>query len=598
MLHLFGVAAGGSGIAARLAGRHGAAAAALGRVERGGAVLRLGHGHPRVLGGILVEHYVLLLLEDQRALRAEHHLAVAAEAVAVDRRVGDDDLLVLVFLVARSGILVHAVDVVVDLAVGREDAAVAHGCDRQRLHLLAGAVHRRHEDAGGVELVAAELGHQASARAVPEPPADQLLQRRANGTVADRLFRVAILRGIDGLVEDLRLELGDLLLECVDVGRLGGLEILLPAGELLGERCVARHRRLPRVFAREVAAVPLGADRVDVSDQFRGADRVDGVVVEDAVVPLVAGGQDLARLAGHAAHLLALVDAVPHQLLGEHVLAGPHRLDGGRGVEVEGKGDHHRLDVGVGEHVFVGAVDLHLRAGRVFGGPLVLRHQPRAGLVGAGAGDVAVKGSEDVVGANVGDRDDVEILGIVRAEEHAPLVARTEEAHAERVTHALAVAEVDRAEACPGGDAGGHRAREEVAAGDRHRLVEVFLADLLLLFSQVHRRHLGSQFKIYGSAAAGVRTAAAALREPPLEKEVEPAPAADWQGGYGEQGGEFHPLVVCGLGAGHPERLRGDHARQEECPAHRVELREESDHEAGPDRDERPAHEPVGPPEL
>ena len=44
--------------------------------------------------GVLVEHDFLLALEDQRALGAHHDFAVAAEAVAVDRRVGDDDLLV------------------------------------------------------------------------------------------------------------------------------------------------------------------------------------------------------------------------------------------------------------------------------------------------------------------------------------------------------------------------------------------------------------------------------------------------------------------------------------------------------------------------
>jgi hypothetical protein len=159
------------------------------------------------------------------------------------------------------------------------------------------------------------------------------------------------------------LGLGDSLAEGVDLGGLGLVEGLLPAGELLDEHLVARQRRLPGILAREVAAVPLGPDRVDVADQPGGADRVDGVVVEDAVVPLVAGGQDLAGLAGDAAHLLALPHAVTHQLLGQNMLAGPHRLDGGHGVEVEREGDDHRLHVGVGEQLFVGLVDLHLLPG-------------------------------------------------------------------------------------------------------------------------------------------------------------------------------------------------------------------------------------------
>ena len=183
---------------------------------------------------------------------------------------------------------------------------------------------------------------------------------------------------------------------------------------------------------------------MQLSEEPSPADRVHGIVVEHAVVPLVAGGEDLARLPRDAAHLLAFMDGVAHQLLGEHVLAGPHRLDRRLGVEMEGQGDDHGLDIIVGQEVFVGSVDLHLLAGLVLARPLVLRHQARTGGIGTGAGDVTVKRAEDVVGADVGDRDNVEVVGIVGAQEHAALVARAENAHAERVAHALAVAEVDR----------------------------------------------------------------------------------------------------------------------------------------------------------
>ncbi len=144
------------------------------------------------------EHHFLLALQDQRALGAHHDFAVAAEAVAVDRRVGDDDLLVrigdfallqvVVLVVAGAGELERAVDVVVDVAVGREDVPAADRRDRERHDLgplllaelvLHFVVHRADEDAGRVELMAAQLGHQAAAGAVPQPPADQLLQRRA-----------------------------------------------------------------------------------------------------------------------------------------------------------------------------------------------------------------------------------------------------------------------------------------------------------------------------------------------------------------------------------------------------------------------------------
>ena len=52
-----------------------------------------------------VEHHFLLVGQHQRALGPHDDLAVAAEAVAVDRRVGDDDLLVRILVVARDTLL-------------------------------------------------------------------------------------------------------------------------------------------------------------------------------------------------------------------------------------------------------------------------------------------------------------------------------------------------------------------------------------------------------------------------------------------------------------------------------------------------------------
>ena len=89
--------------------------------------------------------------------------------------------------------------------------------------------------------------------------------------------------------------------------------------------------------------MPLGADVVQLAQQPL-ADHVDRVVVQDVVVPLMAGGQQQLGLLGHAGHLLALVDAVAHQLFGHHVQAGLHGGDGRRGVQVQRQGDDHRLD--------------------------------------------------------------------------------------------------------------------------------------------------------------------------------------------------------------------------------------------------------------
>ena len=56
-----------------------------------------------------------------------------------------------------------------------------------------------------------------------------------------------------------------------------------------------------------------------------------------------------AGLLGHAGHLLALVDAVAHELLGQHVQAGLHGGDGRRGVQVQRQGDDHAFEaVGLG----------------------------------------------------------------------------------------------------------------------------------------------------------------------------------------------------------------------------------------------------------
>ena len=64
-------------------------------------------------------------------------------------------------------------------------------------------------------------------------------------------------------------------------------------------------------------------------------------------MPLVADGEDLAGLLGDLGHLLALADGLGHELLGQHVLAGLHGLDGHRGVQVQRQADDDRLDVRV-----------------------------------------------------------------------------------------------------------------------------------------------------------------------------------------------------------------------------------------------------------
>ena len=66
---------------------------------------------------------------------------------------------------------------------------------------------------------------------------------------------------------------------------------------------------------------------MQVAQKAGFTDRMNGIVVENAVVPLVARAEDFFRLASHSAHLFALVHAVAHELFCKHVLAGTHGLD-------------------------------------------------------------------------------------------------------------------------------------------------------------------------------------------------------------------------------------------------------------------------------
>ena len=199
---------------------------------------------------------------------------------------------------------------VLDVAVGREQRPVGRRRHAQRMLLLA-AVHGRDEDARRVELMAAQLGHQAGAGAVPEPPADQFLDRRP---VVDHLARGVLdlhrSRSRTSRRRRSRRPVGPRPAPAASATA----SIAAPRGrrpipsryslqlldQLLGQRIVRldlrRHRLLPTVLARQIAAVPLGADVVQIA-QHAAPDRVDRVGVEDVVVPLVAGGQDAARSA-------------------------------------------------------------------------------------------------------------------------------------------------------------------------------------------------------------------------------------------------------------------------------------------------------------
>ena len=202
-------------------------------------------------------------------------------------------------------------------------------------------------------------------------------------------------------------------------------------------------------------------------------DPVPGLPVLDVVVPLVADRQVEVLVFGRAGHLLALADVVGHELFGDDVQPLVHRRDGNRRVQVQRRGDDDRLDavgLGVGQKLGVRAVDLDVLLGFGVGLPAVDRHQPRADRQQRGPAvfvrPVAVKGAELVVGADIGDGFDLDVLRVQRADEHAAFIARADHADADRRADGRVVAEIEPAQAQAGHGDGRHALLEKDASGD------------------------------------------------------------------------------------------------------------------------------------
>ena len=98
------------------------------------------------------------------------------------------------------------------------------------------------------------------------------------------------------------------------------------------------------------------------------------------------------------------------------------------------QGDDHRFDVRVVEQRVVAVgVDLDVLLGRAAIGPafaLVDFEQARPGGVRARRVPVAVERAVEAVGPDVGDGDDVDVVGIERADQHAAFVAGADDADA------------------------------------------------------------------------------------------------------------------------------------------------------------------------
>ena len=255
--------------------------------------------------------------------------------------------------------------------------------------------------------------------------------------------------------------------------------------------------------------MPLGADVVQVAKQA-AADHRDGVVVKDVVVPLMAGGQEEIGLGRHAGHLLALVDAVAHQLLGHHVQAGLHGGNCGGGVQMERQGDNHRLDAvlfRMGEQFLIGGVNLDVLFRFRVALPTVDAHQAGAGLVGLGAVVVAVECPPDVVGADVGDGLDGDELRIDGPQQHAPFVAGADHADAERLGQRGVVVEVQWPQAVARSGVALNRLVEQIAADELAARggTEVLFSDRSVFGAKEHDDvAFNHDFPLVGGTPSGV----------------------------------------------------------------------------------------------
>ena len=307
----------------------------------------------------------------------------------------------------------------------------------------------------------AEFGHQPTAGAVEDPPADQLVNVLVAVLLDERLLAVGA-----GLHQRVVVLLDDRRVPAVFQDRLQHVASLDPV--LLG------HDR-PRVVA-----VPQGADVLDVADDA-GVHDFERVGVQHRVVPLVADRQDDVVVLGRLDHRLTFGDVVGHELFAQHVLAALHALDGHRRVQVQGQGDHDRFDVLlVVEHlpvVFVEVLVADLgRAGLavVVDEALAERHL-----------GVAVQDALLVERPDVARGDELDELRIVLADEDAALVAAADDRRLDRLAAETLVAEVDAGRQWDRGGRAGGGADERAAVDATAGRVEVLAADVLLLGSEV-----------------------------------------------------------------------------------------------------------------
>ena len=201
-----------------------------------------------------------------------------------------------------------------------------------------------------------------------------------------------------------------------------------------------RHRHLPAVGARRVAAVPLRANIVNIAEQA-ALDLIFRFVIENIVMALVSDREVLAELRRGARHFFTFDNRVPHELFAQNV-------QGRDRVQVERQTDNDRFNTEffrVAEQIAIVGVDLDVLARFVFRLPAVFLHETATRGERGVAVTVAVERAILVVRTNVGDRDDLHEIRIARAEKHAAFVADAQNGDPQRFGMRLRIPVIERA---------------------------------------------------------------------------------------------------------------------------------------------------------
>ena len=309
-----------------------------------------------------------------------------------------------------------------------------------------------------------EFNHQAAAEIVPQTPANHRFCRRG-GIVNRAVGADDFLRLEPGFFDDFRsdnvvhfgFELFDFLHPNVGFGGVrleksvafgfkalkllfqAGVQVEVGVGKLLvfGIDNPFRNRRLPGVLFREVGAMPLSANVVQVAQQplLNGVERV---FVQDVVVTLMPGRHEFVSLFRNAAHELAQTNGLRHEFFGQNVKTQSHGGNGRRRVKVQRQADNHSFNAEVfnvlfGKQVAVVAEDFNVLTRFRFVFPAVNAAQAEAGFLSEfSAQDVAVERAGDAVRTNVGNSDNFDKLGVDSAEKDVAFVAGSQNGNANR----------------------------------------------------------------------------------------------------------------------------------------------------------------------